>query len=120
MQLEKAATYFYFGDPESLFAAQRVLARLYSKMRVLLDLDEDESPAVKAPSAAAQEARKSRLRSLEKVYDDQRNKGTPWDMKDPVGELRRIGGEAGAMLFQMSNKSVDYYGSRKIGLHGSL
>ncbi|KAJ5335483.1 hypothetical protein N7452_007886 [Penicillium brevicompactum] len=111
MQLEKAAAYFYFGDNDSLFAAQRILARLYTKMRAVLDLEEDDSPTVAALSAENQKARQDRLCALKEVYESQRNLiGIPWDMQDPVGELCRIGREAGTMLFQVTNTSVDYYG----------
>jgi hypothetical protein len=114
MQLEKATAFFYFGDGESLFAAQRILARLYNKIKAVLDLAEDDSPTAAALSAATKEARTARISSLMAIYEEQRELiGIPSDMSDPVGELRRIGRQAGAMLFQLTNTSVDYYGRQE-------
>ncbi|KAF9769957.1 hypothetical protein IL306_012537 [Fusarium sp. DS 682] len=76
----------------------------------VLDLAENDSPEAKTLSEKAQQARKKRLSTLEKVYESQRDLiGIPDYMTNPVGELRRIGRGVGDMLLQLKNTSVDYY-----------
>lgn len=112
MMLDKADALFYFGDVGSLKAAKKILARLVVKIGSVFGLDSVDGD--KGLSEEAKEAKKKRIEALEVVYEAQRESiGIPETMKAPVQRLRQISREAMAMLYKITQTSVDYNGLQR-------
>ncbi|KAL6922481.1 hypothetical protein FSST1_006507 [Fusarium sambucinum] len=95
MQLEKAKTYFYFGDPESISSAAETAASLVHKLAYVLEPVNDE-----------------KLTILKALYEKhQEDLGIPGSA-EVIAQLQDIYNTARNMLFQLMCTSVDYYGLR--------